>query len=865
MRLSVAAAIRKSEKMKAPHSYLAPWESGCRGTLGKLTIFLVALLLLGGNLIARAQTSGDAKAGSPPQNPTPQTVQPPQPPVDLQSLPRNLFKDQMNFWTTPFHMTTRDWQWTVPLAFVGAGLLASDTTIEKHVPTSPTTVSHAVTASNAGLGALAGIGGGMFLLGHYSSNDQMRETGILSGEAGIDALLDTEVFKYAFGRERPFTGDGRGRFFQGGVSFPSEHASISWAIASVIAHEYPGPLTQFLAYGLAAGVGAARLVGHQHFATDVLVGSALGWYTGRQVFRAHSHYSDAEIARWGTFRKGEETEASNEPDNMGSPYIPMDSWIYPAMERLIAMGYIQSADLGMRPWTRMECARLLKEADKRLQDDISTNGSPQRVYSALATEFADETARFDGTSNLGVNLDSVYTRMTGVSGMPLQDGLHFGQTIVNDYGRPYGEGFNNVTGFSGRAVLGPLDFYVRSEYQHAPSIDALSPTAEQAIASADALPVPPSAPVPAVNRLDFLEGYVGMQLDNWQISFGRQEQWWGADRSGPMMFSTNAAPILMLQVNRVKPFKLPVLGQMRVDYLIGRLSGYHWVFGESTGTGILTGSWTQSLSDQPFIVGEKISLKPTPNLEVGISETGLFGGPGVPATTHKLLQAMFSTGNGSPGTSADPGDRRGGFDFAYRLPGLRDWVTFYADAFTDDEPNPWFAWNKSALTSGLFLARVPGLPGLSFRAEGVYTDPPGGGATVEHGFFYFNDRFKSGYTNNGNLIGSWIGREGQGADAWATYWLNPRSKIELNFRHQKVSPQFILDGGTLTDIGVSGEYWVRSNFGLSAWVQHERWLFPVIQSNVSTNVTAAMQIMWEPRKLFQRSPSAAVKAPPSQP
>src|SRR6185437_2348500 len=41
-------------------------------------------------------------------------------------------------------------------------------------------------------------------------------------------------------------------------------------------------------------------------------------------------------------------------------------------------------------------------------------------------------------------------------------------------------------------------------------------------------------------------------------------------------------------------------------------------------------------------------------------------------------------------------------------------------------------------------------------------------------FFYINSRFKSGYTNGGNLIGSWIGREGQGAQAWPHTLLLPR-------------------------------------------------------------------------------------------
>ncbi len=825
---------------------------------------LTASYLAAGGLVARAQTAGDEKqAPDSAQNPAAKPLELQLKPVDLKSLPRNLFVDQKNFWTTPFHMTTAEWQWTVPLAFVGAGILASDTAIEKHVPTNPTTISHAVTASNAGLAAMAGVGAGMFLLGHFTSNDQERETGLLSGEAGIDAFLDTEVLKYAFGRDRPFTGDGRGRFFQGGDSFPSQHAAISWAIASVIAHEYPGPLTQILAYGAAGGISAARFVGQQHFATDLLVGSALGWYMGRQVFHSRSHYSDAEIARWGTFSKNDTSDNGRNPGNMGSPYVPMDSWVYPAMERLIAFGYIQSADLGMRPWTRMECARLLvEEADKQFQESNEKDNSSQKIYAALKDEFSDEIARLGGDANLGVDLDSIYTRGTQIVGAPLRDGLHFGQTIINDFGRPYGQGFNNVTGFSGHAVAGPLSFYVRTEYQHAASLAGLPLTAAQTISAVDAIPaVPPTTPSPAVNRVDLLEGYVGIQLDNWQISFGKQSLWWGADKGGPMLFSTNAEPILMLQIDRVKPFHLPLLGATRVDYVLGRLGGYHWVYGENTG---LVGSWTQSLSDQPFIVGEKVTFKPTSNLELGISATALFGGPGVPATAHKLLQAMFSTGNGLPGTSGDPGDRRGGFDFAYRVPGLRDWLTFYADAFTDDEPNPWFAWNKTALTSGLYLAKVPGISKLDFRVEGVYTDPPGGGATVEHGFFYFNDRFKSGYTNDGNLIGSWIGREGQGAEAWTSYWLNPKSKVQLNFRHQKVSAEFIPGGGTLTDFGVSGNYSLSSNLGLSAWVQHERWLFPVIQPNPSRNVTAALQIQFEPHKLFQHSHSSA-NAPGSKP
>src|SRR5258705_9797783 len=141
-------------------------------------------------------------------------------PLPLKSLPKNILTDQKKFWTTPFRMSQSQWQWTVPLALIGTGLLASDTAIEGHISPSQTTASRAVTVSNAGVAAMVGVGAGMYLWGRTRHNDLPRETGILAGEAAIDAFLDTEVLKYAFGRERPFTGDGRGLFFQGGTSFP---------------------------------------------------------------------------------------------------------------------------------------------------------------------------------------------------------------------------------------------------------------------------------------------------------------------------------------------------------------------------------------------------------------------------------------------------------------------------------------------------------------------------------------------------------------------------------------------------------------------------------------------------------------------
>jgi hypothetical protein len=68
--------------------------------------------------------------------------------------------------------------------------------------------------------------------------------------------------------------------------------------------------------------------------------------------------------------------------------------------------------------------------------------------------------------------------------------------------------------------------------------------------------------------------------------------------------------------------------------------------------------------------------------------------------------------------------------------------------------------DRSAIRGGLYLSHVPKIPKLDLRMEGVYTDVPAGGA-LSHGFYYFNFRFKEGYTNDGQLLGSWIGRQGR--------------------------------------------------------------------------------------------------------
>jgi Capsule assembly protein Wzi/PAP2 superfamily len=798
---------------------------------------------------AREQRARDGNADS---AAIPDAPRPSETKNKLLTLPQALLHDQISLWTSPRKARLADATWLVPLGGLTAAFFATDSDFSRHLSNDPNTLSRYRHVSDYGIYSMAGGAGGLYFLGLLSHDDHQRETGFLSGESALDSVAIVEALKLATGRQRPYQGDGTGSFLKRGSSFPSEHATAAWAIAGMVAHEYPNPFLKFLSYGAATAVSVSRINAKQHFPSDVLVGAAIGYLTSSFVY-AHHHNPDLSGEAWEIPAVRPERPSYWQSRFMASPYVPLDSWIYPALERLAALGYIDSAVAAMRPWTRMECARQLVEAGDRIDDDSdSEDREAARLYRDLQVEFGREVSLLGGGDNVEVHVESVYTRGTQIVGKPLTDGYHFGQTVVNDSGRPEEQGFNNVSGISGWASAGPFAIYVRSEYQRSASAPALPLAAREAISQADfahsivpaPFPVPPGTPIASVDRGRLLDAYFAMNVADWQLSYGNQSLWWGPDEGGGMMLSDNAQPLRMFRVDRVTPFKLPsvlgVLGPMRMEFFLGQYSGYEFMF---TPVG-LVGQYGQSLRPQPIIHGERISLKPTRNLEIGLSRTTDYGGPGYPLTWHTFLRSVFSTDKTIPGAADKPGSRRSGVDFSYRI---GNGLTFYADGFTEhDTISPIVGPDVAAWLGGIYLPRLPKLSKMDFRAEGVYTDPPIGG-NVGSGFFYYNPTWISGFTNDANLMGHWVGREGQGVQAWTTYWLSPRSKLQFGFRHLKVSHEFIPQGGTQADASVRADFWIRSTVSLSAGVQYEAWTYPVIAPTRQSDVTSMVQISFWPK------------------
>jgi hypothetical protein len=566
----------------------------------------------------------------------------------------------------------------------------------------------------------------------------------------------------------------------------------------------------------------------------------------------------------GTPNSASTTDAC-ESDTAGSPYIPVDSWVYPAVLRLYSLGYVDTVYLGMRPWTRSSVNNMLDEVSSRIEDYDAgpATDEAEKIYEALARELRYDALNQCQAPEDRLRVKSFYSVARGISGTPLRDSYHLGSTIINDYGRPYQNGFNNYSGVSGYASAGRFLLHVRGEFQGDPSATGYSNALAQTLSGIDQIPfinpvtgLPynqatiPLGPIGAVTNGRLIEAYASARLLNHEISFGKQDDWLGPGLGGGMAYSNNAENIYSFRINRVEPLHIPLLslltGPFRYEFLVGSLKGHTY-------------------PNDPWVHVEKISFRPTANLEFGFERTVIWGGNGhEPINLHTFLRSFFSLTAATPAVKnspQDPGARFGAFDFSYRLPFVRNWLTLYSDSEVHDDVSPIDAPRRASWRPGIYLSHVPGIPQLDVRVEAVSTDPP---ITNSNGgrFMYYETIQKQGYTNQGQLFGDWIGREDKGGQGWITYHLSGNEWLQIGLRNQKAAKDFIpggttyvpgtttypLGGTTLNDISFQVVKRIGKEFEVDGNFAYERWKAPIYLSGQQTVTTTTIQLTWFPER-----------------
>ena len=153
------------------------------------------------------------------------------------------------------------------------------------------------------------IGGGLYLVGRLSGNREMADLGLHGSEAVAVGLGLVTIGKAIAGRARPRVDvDDPGHFVVGKVwsheefrSFPSGHTVMAFSAAAAVTAEtarfWPKQkwLIGTLMYGGAALTGASRMYNNAHWASDVLMGAAIGTFSGTKIVKYHHSHPGNRI------------------------------------------------------------------------------------------------------------------------------------------------------------------------------------------------------------------------------------------------------------------------------------------------------------------------------------------------------------------------------------------------------------------------------------------------------------------------------------------------------------------------------------------------------------------------------------------
>ena len=157
------------------------------------------------------------------------------------------------------------------------------------------------------------IGVSLYAYGRVADDKNAADLGLHGTEALLIGALTGSALKGFFGRERPYVkqnphnyrfGRGFGRGREPYRSFPSGHTIAAFAAAAAVTSEtrrwwrgsewYVGPVL----YGGAAMSGISRIYHNRHWASDVMMGAAIGILAGNKVVRYHHTHPDNLLDDW---------------------------------------------------------------------------------------------------------------------------------------------------------------------------------------------------------------------------------------------------------------------------------------------------------------------------------------------------------------------------------------------------------------------------------------------------------------------------------------------------------------------------------------------------------------------------------------
>ncbi len=202
--------------------------------------------------------------------------------------------DTKNILTSPARWDGSDWLKAGIITGIAVGLYTQDQHIKDWIQDNKNNSTQRVADDIKKIGELSIVGLiGLGAYGYIAPDAKAKTTFLLSVESFIVTGAFVQVLKYTTGRHRPYTGDPHDTW-SGWTkkdewhSFPGGDASSAFAIASVVASEYDNMIVPPVVYGVSTLIGLERMHNDAHWASDVFVGSVIGYFTGKAIVASHA-------------------------------------------------------------------------------------------------------------------------------------------------------------------------------------------------------------------------------------------------------------------------------------------------------------------------------------------------------------------------------------------------------------------------------------------------------------------------------------------------------------------------------------------------------------------------------------------------
>jgi len=433
--------------------------------------------------------------------------------------------------------------------------------------------------------------------------------------------------------------------------------------------------------------------------------------------------------------------------------VPIGNWSYEAIAKLKALGLIHSDMRGTRPWTRLEMARLIAEADEQFEnlsnseEESSSNGRSQFISAILGRLKGEFRTSLDAVSGTGEGASS-YIK-------PIEDlYLHYYHgnndfDLENDKGQELAEGSNLRIGLSTHgAFWGHLAYYFNPEWRYS----------ENQFGGDD-------------DEFALLEGYGKLEFFNIELQVGRDSLWWGTGYHGSMILTDNAKPFDLIKVSTPEPVVLPWIFR----YL--GLFKFQWF-------------WTELEKDRVIpkaeLMGFRFDIKPLPFLEIGLARTYMLGGEGSGVkgigdlNFNDWLKLLF-TGNAQDDLNTN---QIGGIDVALYFDNIDRWVhilksiELWGEWYGEDESGG--LPSDSGFVVGLKFGDLflTGRTDLIFEfAENVDSEEPL--------VWYNHSIYQSGYRYEGDVMGHNMDTEARDYFIRLNQYITPDLILGLDYNRQE--------------------------------------------------------------------------------